>query len=144
MAKCPAKNCVTIHPEVPSNQSIAKITYNGLLPKSGATEVYAHVGYGRMWENTQDYKMTKTAHGFDVLIPIPEHADSLNICFKDAANNWDNNAGTNYSFVISTPSTDHSLEFAAEISMWDNMINHCESNLSTCKRTIRRWMRLSD
>jgi hypothetical protein len=139
MAKYHA-NGVSIYPAVPSVQSTSQITYKGLLPESGATEVYAHVGYGRKWTNTHDYKMTKGDQGFEVLIPIPQHADSLNICFKDAANNWDNNSGSNYSFtVVGSPDTNSTLEFADEISVWDDIMNRCRSNISVCKTAISHW-----
>ena len=137
-------NGVIIYPAVPSTKSNFQITYNGLLPQNGATEVYAHVGYGRSWENVQDYKMTKTNHGFEVSIPMWQHADSLNICFKDAANNWDNNTGTNYSFVVSNPHVNSSLEFADEISPADDMSVRCRSNLAIVKTAISRWLGSAD
>ena len=132
-------NGVIIYPAVPSTQSKCQITYNGLLPQNGATEVYAHVGYGSSWENTQDYKMTKTTRGFEAPIPMPKHADNLNICFKDAANNWDNNTGTNYSFVVSNPNVNYSLEFADEISPSNDMVIRCHSSFSKVKKVISRW-----
>lgn len=128
MAKYHA-NGVTISPDVPSTQSRTRISYNGLLSQSGATEVYAHVGYGRRWENATDYKMTKTSHGFEALISIPQHADSLNVCFKDAANNWDNNTGTNYTFNIA-PAVRHSVEFANEVSVWNDVVSRCRSGIA--------------
>ncbi|WP_425059161.1 hypothetical protein SCACP_38280 [Sporomusa carbonis] len=142
MAKYHA-NGVFIYPAVPPAQSISRIIYNGLLPKSGATEVYAHVGLGRSWESIRDYKMTKTAHGFEASIPIPPNADILHVCFKDAANNWDNNAGANYSFIVGPPNDNYSLEIADEISIWDDIIDRCRSNLSTCKTTICRLFKSS-
>ena len=120
MAKFHKNGGVFLYPAVPSNQSLCKLTYNGLLSQSGATEVYAHVGYGRRWENTQDYKMTKTTRGFEATIPI-QHADTLNVCFKDSANNWDNNAGANYSFLISNSDCGSNLEVANEISNLSNL-----------------------
>ncbi len=41
--------------------------------------------------------MTRTDKGFEVSIPVLK-ADKLNVCFKDCANNWDNNSGKNYIF----------------------------------------------
>ena len=121
MAKYQKNSGVFLHPEVPSEPGFSKLAYNGLLFKSGATEVYAHVGYGRKWENTQDYKMTKTDEGFEATIPIRQHAGLLNVCFKDSANNWDNNAGANYSFLISNSDCGSNLEVANEISNLSNL-----------------------
>jgi len=76
-----------------------RVSYQGLLANSGAPEVYAHVGYGLDWQGTNDYKMHKTAHGFEVEIPWNPKDTSVNVCFKDTASNWDNNNGSNYSIT---------------------------------------------
>lgn len=76
-----------------------KLRYDGILNKSGANEVYAQVGYGSDWDNKQFYKMDKGGQTFEVSIPVIE-SDVMNVCFKDSANNWDNNSGINYSFTI--------------------------------------------
>ncbi len=91
---------VKIVPANPSPQESVEIVYDGLLPRSGATEVYAHVGFDEDWRTTQDYRMSKTADGFETTLYVPEYAAKLNVCFKDAANNWDNNSGANYTFAI--------------------------------------------
>lgn len=91
---------VTIQPAIPRAQTSATLKYDGLLARSGAHGVYAHVGFGANWSNTQDIRMSRTANGFTASIPV-QYADTLNIAFKDCANNWDNNSGKNYSFDIS-------------------------------------------
>lgn len=93
-------NGVTISPSVPTAGGTVKVIYDGLLAKSGATDVFAHVGFGSKWDKTTDYRMSKTKTGFEASIPV-YNADTLNICFKDCANHWDNNSGKNYSFDIS-------------------------------------------
>ena len=45
--------------------------------------------------------MQRTTDGFSVELEVLE-GDTLELCFKDSANNWDNNSGNNYSFKIST------------------------------------------
>lgn len=137
-------NGVIIYPAVPSAQSNSKIIYNGLLPQKGAKEVYAHVGYGPNWENVQDYKMTQEAHGFEAAISIPQRAASLHICFKDGANNWDNNAGANYSFVVSNPNVNCALEVADEISPLNDVTASQRSSLATVKTAISRWLGSTD
>lgn len=92
-------NGVMISPAVPSVGDKIKIVYDGLLSKSGATHVYAHVGFGNRWDSTYDYPMSRTAMGFEANIPV-SRPDTLNLCFKDCANNWDNNSGKNYLFEV--------------------------------------------
>lgn len=93
------QNGITISPSIPSIGETAKISYDGILSKSGATHVYAHIGYGSKWDNSCDLQMTKTSSGFEVNVPVNK-PDVLNVCFKDCANNWDNNSGKNYMFEV--------------------------------------------
>jgi len=90
-----AANGLKISPISYSKGDKIKITYTGLLPSSGATEVYAHYGWGKNWTNQKEVKMTKGRSGFSATIEVT-NAGSLNICFKDACDNWDNNSGENY------------------------------------------------
>lgn len=92
-------NGIYISPAVPSVGDKVKIVYDGLLAKSGATDVFAHVGFGKNWDNVYDYRMERTDTGFEATIPVIK-PDTLNVCFKDCANNWDNNSGKNYSFEV--------------------------------------------
>lgn len=92
-------NGVSITPAVPSAGEKIKIQYDGLLAKSGATHIFAHVGFGSDWEDKYDYQMKKTSTGFEADVSVVD-ADTLNLCFKDCASNWDNNSGQNYSFDI--------------------------------------------
>ncbi|MCW2279371.1 carbohydrate-binding protein [Heliophilum fasciatum] len=74
----------------------ARISYNGLLAHSGADQVYLHIGSGdpRNWQHTRTEPMQRTTSGFEKTI----HMDNqVNFCFKDSANNWDNNCGLNWS-----------------------------------------------
>lgn len=85
-----------------------RLSYDGLLSQSGATEVYAHIGYGTQqnWQNVADVKMTKSANGlFEATFPVSpttttKTSSSLNLAFKDSAGNWDNNNGSNYTFKV--------------------------------------------
>jgi len=92
-------NGVYISPAIPSAGDSAKIVYDGLLSKSGAAHVYARIGYGSKWDNLHDYPMSRSNMGFEATIPVIK-SDTLNVCFKDCANNWDNNSGRNYSFDV--------------------------------------------
>lgn len=93
-------NGVTIQPAIPVAGENVTVMYDGLLAKCGASHIYARIGFGSNWDNESDYAMTKTDTGFEVTIPVLK-ADTLNLCFKDCANNWDNNSGMNYSFDVS-------------------------------------------
>jgi len=70
------------------------ICYNGLLAKSGADQVYLHYGFGDRWMDTHTEKMNKTFRGWEKNINLKY--DKINFCFKDSANNWDNNNGSNW------------------------------------------------
>ena len=89
-------NGLTINPSSFTSGDKIKLTYNGLLSQSGAEEIFAHIGWGDAWEDVNDIKMSKTKSGFTATIKINKAA-VLNVCFKDAMNNWDNNNGCNYS-----------------------------------------------
>ena len=77
----------------------AKIVYNGSLSKSSNADLYLHLGFGMMWENLTEIKMTKTNEGYIAEVPLAK-AESINFCFRDANNNWDNNETHNYSMPI--------------------------------------------
>lgn len=97
------ENGVIIAPNVVAAGEKTTVKYKGLLYNSGADEVYLRLGYGSDWKDQKDVKMTKTSDGFEAQIPITS-PDKLNLVFKDSANNWDNNSGTNYSFNIESRS----------------------------------------
>ncbi|MDR3561703.1 MAG: carbohydrate-binding protein [Negativicutes bacterium] len=94
-----AGNGVALSPAVPAKGETARVVYKGLLADSGADRVYVHVGFGDDWKKTADYRMIRTEQGFEAAIPVTT-ANTMNLCFKDNANNWDNNAGDNYSFHV--------------------------------------------
>ena len=79
--------------------SKVKISYVGYLFQNGSEEVYLHYGFGMNWDNVSEVKMEKTELGFQCEIDILE-ADSLNLCFRNGANEWDNNFGQNFTFEI--------------------------------------------
>lgn len=76
-----------------------KISYVGSLYQNTSEEVFLHYGFGINWDNVSDIKMEKTELGFQCEIEIIE-SDLLNLCFRNANNEWDNNNGENYSFTI--------------------------------------------
>lgn len=77
-----------------------KIKYKGILA-GGAQKVYLHAGFGyNQWDQVQDIPMRKTRDGGWSATLKVEDASRLNFCFKDNADNWDNNSGRNWSYEI--------------------------------------------
>lgn len=80
----------------PSFGNQINIRYNGLLARSGADQVYLHCGYGdpHDWRDVQTVQMDRTPQGFEKTISMRNHTAAF--CFKDSAQNWDNNSGHNW------------------------------------------------
>ena len=79
-----------------------KISYTGKLFEDNAEKIFLHYGFGENWDNVSEIEMEKTELGFQAELSLPE-SDFLKLCFKDNNENWDNNDGTDYSFVIEKP-----------------------------------------
>lgn len=80
-------------------KSKIKISYTGEFFQDNSEEVYIHLGFGQNWDNLQDMKMEKTELGYQIEFEL-EESDSLNFCFKNELEKWDNNNGQNYIFPI--------------------------------------------
>lgn len=76
-----------------------KISYTGKLFEQESSEVFLHYGFGLNWDNTSEIKMEKTELGYQAEVELME-SESLNLCFRNAQNIWDNNDGKNYVFEI--------------------------------------------
>ncbi len=79
-----------------------KISYTGKLFQDESEEVFAHYGFGNNWDNLNEIKMEKTELGFQTEIEL-NSSDTLNLCFRNSNNEWDNNDGQNYIFPIEKP-----------------------------------------
>ena len=80
-----------------------QITYEGLLAKNGARQVYTHLGYGGndSWSDIQDIPMSAAdKRWYCALTPDVSSTTRMNFCFHDGANHWDNNNGHNWSLAI--------------------------------------------
>ncbi len=77
------------------------VLYYGLLARSGADQVFMRVGYGDAgdWRDVKDLKMSRTGWGWVKTLEMPDDS-RFNFCFRDSADNWDNNNGMNWSFEI--------------------------------------------
>lgn len=80
------------------------VKYSGLLVRSGAQQVYAHIGYGNEWKEKALLPMEREEDIFKATIKV-NHEESLNIAFKDSVDNWDNNSQNNYSFDVAKRSS---------------------------------------
>ena len=76
-----------------------KISYVGYLFQNGSEKVYLHYGFGLNWDNVSEIKMEKTELGFQCEIDVLK-GETLNLCFRNNANVWDNNFGQNFVFPI--------------------------------------------
>ena len=76
-----------------------KISYTGKLFQENSEEVYFHYGFGLNWDDLNEIKMVKTELGFQAEIELAS-ADTLNFCFRDSNDVWDNNNAENYIFPI--------------------------------------------
>ena len=85
--------------------SNVKISYTGKFFQDGSEDVFLHFGFGIDWNNVSEIKMEKTELGFQAEVNLIE-GESLNLCFRNGNDEWDNNEGQNYSFPIEKVSTE--------------------------------------
>ncbi len=76
------------------------VLYYGTLA-DGADQLYLHYGYGdaQRWQQTQDLRMEQTDRGWATTFQVKD-TSQMNFCFKDSANNWDNNGGLDWTVGI--------------------------------------------
>ena len=76
-----------------------KISYTGELFQNDSEKVFIHYGFGLNWENVGEKEMVKTELGFQAEIDLPD-SETLNFCFRNELDIWDNNNTSNYIFPI--------------------------------------------
>lgn len=76
-----------------------KISYTGKFFQDNSEKVSIHYGFGNNWDNLTSTQMVKTELGYQIEIEIGE-VETFNFCFCNEKNEWDNNDGKNYIFVI--------------------------------------------
>lgn len=76
------------------------VLYYGTLA-DGADQLYLHCGYGdaKNWHQIQDLRMEQTDRGWAATFHVKD-TSQMNFCFKDSANNWDNNGGMDWTVGI--------------------------------------------
>jgi hypothetical protein len=78
-----------------------KIEYRGLLAQSGAEAVYLHYGFGPGdWRFVQYIPMESSSDGVWTAVVHAGERGRFSFCFRDGADNWDNNSGRNWSYEI--------------------------------------------
>jgi hypothetical protein len=93
---------VTVTPTPITAGEKVTVKYDGLLNSNGASKVYLHAGVGFKdnWRDITDIEMQSQNDGsWSAQLRI-NTTDRFNFCFKDSANNWDNNGGSNWSFEV--------------------------------------------
>ncbi|MGE5473776.1 MAG: carbohydrate-binding protein [Ignavibacteriales bacterium] len=131
-----SQNGVYINDAALYEGSKAKLKYNGYLHKNGANEIYVHLGFGLLWESLSEIKMHKVSDYYEAEIPLVK-ADSLNFCFRDNSNNWDNNSYQNYSYEIKrVPKTQAAVESHETFNAVK--IDSIDINNSVSKRKSRK------
>ena len=76
-----------------------KVSYTGKFYQGDNDKVFIHYGYGKNWDNVQEVEMQKTDLGYQTELNLAGN-DTINFCFKNQNNEWDNNFGENYVFNI--------------------------------------------
>lgn len=79
-----------------------KVSYTGKFYQGNNDQVFIHYGYGKEWNNVNEVEMQKTDLGYQTELDLVG-GDTLNFCFKNQNNEWDNNSGKNYIFNIEKP-----------------------------------------
>ena len=79
-----------------------KVSYTGKFYQGNSDKVFIHYGYGKDWDNVGEIEMKKTDLGYQAELNLMS-SDTLNFCFKNQNNEWDNNFGKNYIFEIEKP-----------------------------------------
>ena len=79
-----------------------KVSYTGKFYQDENEKVFLHYGYGKDWNNVKEVEMKKTDLGYQAELNL-EGSESINFCFKNQNNEWDNNFGQNYIFNIEKP-----------------------------------------
>lgn len=92
-----------------------KLNYTGLLAQAGAQSVFLHVGFGDEWENSILISMKHDEGVFSADVDIIE-SKSFGVCFKDSAENWDNNSGENYIFKVTKRSVKKEKDITAKVT----------------------------
>lgn len=92
---------VKVEPVPMTRQDQVTVAYDGLLARAGAQQIYLHCGYGPGdWRRVREYAMERRPEGHWEAKVTLDDGGRFSFCFRDNANNWDNNSGRNWSYEI--------------------------------------------
>ena len=101
---------IYINKDIIHENSEIVILYKGLLFGNNlANDIYISYGYGDMWENKNEIKMKPSTFGYLATIPVGT-GKTLQFCFRNNENNWDNNQNENYILPIQEAEENISLD----------------------------------
>lgn len=89
--------------EILKNTTIT-LKYSGKLAQDNSDSIFIVYGFNPSWDNTTEKEMICCDNGYSVDIELGDN-DSLNFCFKNSNNEWDNNENNNYIVQIKTENT---------------------------------------
>lgn len=92
-------NRIAMEPGSPARGQSVRIEYRGLLAESGADRIWMHCGFDS-WSRPENISMVKTPQNSFSCITEVKGSKEMNFCFKDSADNWDNNSGQNWTVPI--------------------------------------------
>ncbi len=94
---------VILTPSIPIAGEKLKINYAGYLAENPDNTIFVHVGYTdntTNWTDVTNVQMYKNSNNdFEAIIPLKPKT-KLNFTFYDAADHWDNNSGSDYTYDI--------------------------------------------
>jgi hypothetical protein len=93
-------NAISWEPTPPRSDNSLNIYYRGVLKDSGASDIFLHYGFDSWNQSIQTIKMDKVADGSFSATVKAEGQHEMNLCFKDSAENWDNNNGNNWTLKL--------------------------------------------
>ena len=96
-----------------------KVSYTGKFYQGNNDKVFIHYGYGKNWDNVNEAEMVKTDLGYQTELDLVG-GDTINFCFKNQNNEWDNNLGCNYIFNIEKANN----PVIGETSVGNNEVNN--------------------
>lgn len=76
-----------------------EIGYRGILVRHGADKVYLHYGSDG-WKNPKTVPMNRRPDGSFSCHVTCDGDKSIEFCFKDSADHWDNNSGHNWNVPV--------------------------------------------
>lgn len=114
-----------------------KVSYTGKFYQGDNNDkVFIHYGYGKNWDNIQDVEMKKTDLGYQAELNLAGN-DTINFCFKNQNNEWDNNFGENYVFNIEKASVN---EFGATTFGTESIITPSADQLNNIINPISNFI----